>query len=148
MPPRGTGLAGELGFTRRENRSEYDRVWRERNRDKFLAYSKEYHHNVIKKDPEKLAAKNLSASFARRKKKYGISREDYAALLTGQQNQCRICRTEFKDTSEAKVDHDHETLQVRGLLCSQCNTGLGSFRDSPDFLRNAAAYLEQSQPRS
>jgi hypothetical protein len=40
------------------------------------------------------------------------------------------------------VDHCHQTGHVRALLCTGCNSGLGAFRDSPERLREAAAYIE------
>ena len=41
------------------------------------------------------------------------------------------------------IDHDHTTGKVRGMLCHDCNTSLGKFRDNPDILRKAADYLER-----
>lgn len=43
------------------------------------------------------------------------------------------------------MDHDHETGQVRGLLCRNCNLNNGIFQDSPTLLRNAAEYIERSR---
>jgi hypothetical protein len=40
------------------------------------------------------------------------------------------------------VDHDHETGEVRGLLCNRCNTGLGFFADNRGYMRRALTYLE------
>jgi hypothetical protein len=42
------------------------------------------------------------------------------------------------------VDHCHTGGHVRGIICNECNRGLGYFRDSPNALRNAASYLEES----
>lgn len=43
---------------------------------------------------------------------------------------------------ELVVDHCHKSKQIRGLVCHRCNVGLGYFRDDPELLRAAAAYLE------
>ena len=75
----------------------------------------------------------------RRKREYGISREDYDHMLVSQNNECAICNNPIG--YEAAVDHDHETGVVRGLLCNTCNTGLGMFKDNIEFLKSAIAYL-------
>jgi predicted nucleic acid-binding Zn ribbon protein len=75
---------------------------------------------------------------------YGITREQYEALLEAQENGCAICRsTEWVGKANSPhVDHDHATGAIRGLLCGPCNTGLGNYRDNPSLLRAAANYLE------
>ena len=70
--------------------------------------------------------------------KYGISSEQWTAMLVEQSGRCAICSNPMR---EPCVDHDHETLAVRGLLCSGCNTGIGHLRDSSDVLRAAIKYL-------
>ncbi|MBK7330438.1 MAG: hypothetical protein IPI85_15545 [Dehalococcoidia bacterium] len=47
--------------------------------------------------------------------------------------------------SSALLDHDHVTGQVRGFLCSHCNIALGAFRDNPESMRAAAAYIERNR---
>lgn len=84
------------------------------------------------------------------KTKYGITPEEYAEMFARQSGACAICkRTEpIGRTSKytgvefwLHVDHDHETGAVRGLLCSDCNSGLGKFQESADILRLAIEYL-------
>lgn len=72
-----------------------------------------------------------------RKKKYGLSKEQYQTMAEKQNYECAIC---FSD-GPLKVDHSHKTGKIRGLLCYLCNVGLGSFRDSDVFLENAKEYL-------
>jgi hypothetical protein len=72
------------------------------------------------------------------KKKYVITQNDKDQLALAQNGACAICAAQ----AFLVVDPDHHTLEVRGLLCSECNRGLGAFFDSPDHLRNAASYLE------
>lgn len=90
----------------------------------------------LRKDGSRVCAA-CSASRAR-ENRYGLSEEEYADLLSEQSHACAICSERM---DPACVDHDHETGEVRGLLCSPCNTGLGLFRDDPELLRAAIAYL-------
>lgn len=76
------------------------------------------------------------------KRKFGITVEDYDSLLVAQNGQCAVCLSESDTTLH--VDHDHTTGAIRGLLCSQCNTGLGLFYDDVDRLRQAIRYLEEA----
>lgn len=70
---------------------------------------------------------------------YGISVEKSRLLRSGT-TECEICGRQKK----LEVDHDHQTGEIRGLLCSRCNGALGQFCDSAELLRKAIAYLEVS----
>lgn len=72
------------------------------------------------------------------KSRYGLSKEEYNLLLSRYKS-CAICNCNFKCTPH--IDHDHVTNGIRGLLCPNCNKGLGLFRDNPAVLINAAKYL-------
>lgn len=73
------------------------------------------------------------------KNKYDISLEEYMKMASDQEGACAICR---KTPKVLNVDHNHTTGLVRGLLCPNCNHGLGKFKDSQELLIKAAKYLE------
>lgn len=80
--------------------------------------------------------------------KYGITIHDYEVLLKKQNGVCAICGgLAYKKNGDVKtlhVDHDHTTGKVRGLLCSDCNTALGGFKDSQESLLKAIKYLKEN----
>jgi len=78
-------------------------------------------------------------------KKYGLSIEQYDKMVEDQQGKCKICKaSENIRDFKLFVDHCHSTGNVRGLLCHNCNAGLGHFRDSQDILQAAIRYLNES----
>lgn len=83
------------------------------------------------------------------KRSYGISSAKYDEMSEAQDHKCKICGNPENVVIRGKtislaVDHCHETGDVRGLLCSKCNQGLGCFKDSPDLLAEAIKYLNES----
>jgi len=79
------------------------------------------------------------------KRSYGITQSDYEDLLKRQNGKCAICGLlEEKHRSKVlNVDHNHKTKKVRGLLCNNCNRGLGHLKDSIKNLKKAIKYLEE-----
>jgi hypothetical protein len=75
--------------------------------------------------------------------RWGISREEVEARIAAQNGRCAICGDPPNGRGGFHLDHDHATGKHRGMLCSECNLGLGKFRDSPDRLRAALTYLER-----
>ena len=76
------------------------------------------------------------------KHRYGITSEDYNEMFAEQEGKCAICGRHQSEFDEAlHVDHDHETDDVRGLLCKGCNYGLGNFQDDVMLLIKAIGYL-------
>ena len=72
---------------------------------------------------------------------FGISLEQYNEMLKKQGSVCAICKEKCKSGKNLAVDHCHTTGKIRGLLCSNCNRGLGLFTDDKIKLSNAIIYL-------
>jgi hypothetical protein len=80
-------------------------------------------------------------------RKYGIQPEIYYKLLNEQENRCAICKQE-EEKRNLSIDHCHKTGRVRGLLCSNCNRGIGFLKDNVQFLKNAVQYLAENKENS
>jgi hypothetical protein len=74
-------------------------------------------------------------------KHYNMTLDELENMKKLQNDECLICSKQVP----LKVDHDHKTGRVRGLLCDLCNRGLGYFRDNPELLVEAAEYLISSR---
>ncbi len=71
----------------------------------------------------------------------GPYRQLYAELFELQGGLCSICREAM---TRPLLDHDHKTMEIRGLLCSNCNVGLGQFKDNPELIMRALKYLNEN----
>ena len=98
-------------------------------------------YQTRKNDPgrkEQVRAYNLKQSF-------GITVEEYNTLFQKQDGKCAICKIHQKELNKRlAVDHCHITDTIRGLLCTNCNTGIGNLRDSIELLEAAIKYLKDS----
>jgi hypothetical protein len=76
--------------------------------------------------------------------KYGVTSAIVDALLKEQDYRCAICGTkdEGRGYGYLHVDHNHATNEIRGMLCFDCNTGIGKFKDDPALLSKAIDYLK------
>ena len=101
-----------------EKRMLASRNWEKRNRDKIS----------LKWEIRKL-------------KQYGLTIEHYNKLLLQQNNKCAICEQNCPTGKKLAVDHNHTTGQIRGLLCMECNTGIGKLKDNPILIAKALNYL-------
>jgi len=100
-----------------------------------------------KDNPERHALTRFKFNLMQR---YGLTWQQYEAMLVAQDHRCAICGTAEETklgpngtTVRMSVDHCHETGRVRGLLCNRCNRALGLLGDSVDLLRAAIAYVER-----
>lgn len=107
--------------------------YRLENKDKVLALNKEWYE----KNPRK--RKEYFIRF-----KFNLSLEEYDAILLSQNGLCAICReTEKTANRSLAIDHCHKTGTIRGLLCGNCNQGIGKFKDDTSLLENAILYLQK-----
>jgi len=125
----------------RESGTASKAAWRKRNSERTRATNRRYYWN----DRE-------AYRLGRIRRQYGLSAEQYADLLTLQENRCAICRSPEPGPSSWHVDHDHgccETKKrscgkcIRGLLCNNCNLGLGHFKHDAGRLVGAAEYVKR-----
>jgi Recombination endonuclease VII len=151
---------------RRRRRRESDPAYRQKLVDATQAYYQAHKKQLTEQlrrrrqtDPEhrdKVRARERKASRARdamtrRKHRlrcvYGISLEEYDAMLDRQGGVCAICKKKPDEGKVLFVDHCHMTGMVRGLLCHKCNMVLAFGNDDPDILRAAIAYLQAARDR-
>jgi hypothetical protein len=118
----------------------YNRAWVAAHRDEINAQNRRRWAENPELRKRQRAYRATRGRHIHLKHCYGLSVDDYNAMLARQGGACAICRgTEHP----LCVDHCHVTRQVRRLLCRRCNLGIGYFRDDPRLLRAAAAYLEE-----
>lgn len=84
-------------------------------------------------------ARNGGARRYHLRRRFGIEPADVERMIEAQGGLCAVCRK----NPPTQVDHDHETGLVRGILCDGCNGGLGHFRDDPNLIRRAIAYVRR-----
>jgi len=116
-------------------------------------YQKEYYRKDKKRrlqlnqewrkaNPEKRAEQSWREH---RKRRYGLSEEAFMAIYHAQGGKCDMCGVskEAYSIRGLCVDHDHKTGKVRGLLCTGCNTGIGSLKEDIELLLKAVEYLRK-----
>jgi hypothetical protein len=108
--------------------------WQQENKEHLHAYRRDYRQRRRNEERD---------AYLRRT--FGITQADYEDLLLRQGGGCAICgRTPGKISLH--VDHDHETGEIRGLLCVGCNNALGQFRDDLELLVRAGEYVQADLP--
>ena len=130
----------DRGYKRRRYNEDpaYAEQRRERNRKRrenpeYQTWRRAYMRDYTKRTVAHRRAYNLS-------RKYGLTVEELETRILAQGGVCAICH----ERTPVHVDHDHNTGLIRGILCSNCNTGIGLLADDPERLEAALAYINGS----
>jgi hypothetical protein len=133
---------------KRDKKKESERVSAYRKTEKGKAYMKMYRAKPECKQKRYVWQKNYRMSnnsylscLKYQLKRYKLDMASYNILVKKQNGLCAICGKNPEKT-RLSVDHNHTTGEVRGLLCRQCNTGIGLFNDKIELLSKAVEYLK------
>lgn len=122
-------------------------AWRRRNPDKVRAMTLAYYsvpENAQRYRKEHPTERSASTRKYTLKRKYGLTPTEFEEMFEKQGRVCVLCLTsDFSHKNGRCMDHDHTTKSLREILCNACNTALGLFKDNPEVLRRAAAYVER-----
>jgi hypothetical protein len=117
--------------------------------DGLQSWCKICHDNRRIKNLQKLGAKEKaknSTNKSRRFKNFGITEAQYNQMFTSQEGRCLGClRHQSELNKSLAVDHCHTTGKIRGLLCDNCNRGLGFLKDNKDTLKRLGEYLDNAR---
>jgi hypothetical protein len=125
--PRSQKMRGGRAYRCKICQNTYSQRWRKDNPHLITANNRRHH---------------LSST-------HGLCLAEYEAMHAAQHGLCAVCgKPEMAVRRSGKirllcVDHDHDTGKIRGLLCAACNIGMGNFKDDPELLGRAAAYLQR-----
>lgn len=133
-----------------EKQREYKRLWNLKNKEKNRIWQKEYdekHREEKRKYHKEWRLKNWEKYATKRadqrlRVRYKIGLKDYDRMSKEQNNVCAICGDKVTD-KRLRVDHNHTTGKVRGLLCVGCNIGIGAFKENINFMLSAVKYLQR-----
>lgn len=128
-------------------KNRYQKKLKETNPEKYRAIvsnspkRKEANKRYKKNHPEKTALQKRKDAL---KSKYGITIEIFNHMVFKQSNCCKSCGNEFLNTKSMHIDHCHDTMKVRGILCVNCNVALGYAKNSIERLKSLIIYLQQN----
>lgn len=131
----------------KRNKSKYraTKKWLAKN-PQYIKEYREKNIETIRENAKRWARENPECSRENQlKRDYGITLQDYNLMLENQDFKCAICSLEKSENGRTfYVDHNHKTGKVRGLLCINCNSGIGNLRDSINLLTKAIKYLKNT----
>lgn len=106
---------------------------------KYYKDNKESYSLVAKRSKTKNKEKiKIASRLYHIRKKYNIDEQEFYNMYHAQNGLCGICKV----VEATAIDHCHKTNRVRGLLCKNCNTGIGFLKEDIEIMTNAIQYLQ------
>jgi hypothetical protein len=109
---------------------------RKKNAERMAKYRKNHPEHIEK---NRLCKKKINL-----RKNYGLSITKWNEMALNQDRKCKLCGRVCESDKTFHVDHSHTDGHIRGLLCTQCNVGIGMFGDSIELLQKALLYLQEN----
>jgi Recombination endonuclease VII len=136
-----------MPFKDPQKRKEYLNNWQRTMRANLTPEQKAviYKHSNECRQRQYASDPELRARASRRNtvQKYGITSEQYDAMIRAQEGLCKLCRLPlFDEPRKPVIDHCHMTRVVRGVIHNRCNVGIGMLKDDPILVKRALEYLE------
>lgn len=136
-----------------EKARAYVAKWHKKNAERLKAYKAKYREDNLerlKANSRKWFDDNPGAARSHAlRRKYGLTPEAWLEMYEAQGGCCLICQNSFSENRKhIHVDHNHDTAEVRGLLCGNCNKALGLLGEDPNTLARAVKYLQGKLQRS
>lgn len=128
---------------KREKDPEFRAAWASRHYPRMQRWESA----KLRSDPDFAAKRRAQKKRSMRRaalKKYGLTLEQYEAMLASQGGTCAVCGGGPGYNRDYNIDHCHKTGRVRGILCISCNVILGHAKDDPARLDLLAAYLRKA----
>ena len=115
------------------------------NKEKLLKRRRPVRAIYYIKNKNKWSNASALSTINRRKRLYGVDENCYNKMYSNQNGCCAICKIHQNKLKKVLcVDHNHNTNMVRGLLCDNCNKGIGNLKDNIEIINNAVIYLNDN----
>jgi len=136
---------GRGGYKRRSRCRKCECEWQKRYQKDYPEEMRERKKRYKEKDPERYYKLSRKHALRSSWKRYGHDPDKVERYFESHSGYCEICGIKpTKGAGRLHIDHDHDTGEIRGMLCLKCNTGLGQFNDDVKTLKSAIKYLKKN----
>ncbi len=134
-----------MAYKDKEKQKAYHAAYYQGNLDKVAAYKEANKEKIAATRAAYRSANKGKIAADMRLRRTGVTQEQYDGAYLKQKGVCAICSNKCISGRRLSADHCHTTGLFRGLLCRQCNVGLGNFRDNLTLMGKAMDYLKETR---